>query len=132
MAEAPKSFYLRSFENEWEEAQSLRPRATTSEYRKNMEAIVTACRSWGIVPVFIELPRRKQEGEAAFQFAYADILKDVAARMNVPIIDPGELGLETALPSNDRYFIDTLHFSPEGHTYLAERLARQLAEFGVL
>ena len=127
-----KSFHLRSFEHEWEEAQSLVPRATTSEYRKNMEAIVTACRSWGIVPVFIELPRRKQEGEAAFQFAYADILKDVAARMNVPIIDPGELGLETALPSNDRYFIDTLHFSPEGHTYLAERLARQLAEFGVL
>ena len=52
--------------------------------------------------------------------------------MNIPIIDPGDLDLETILPSNDRYFIDTLHFSLVGHTYLAERLARQLAKFGVL
>ena len=52
--------------------------------------------------------------------------------MNVPIINPGDLSLETTLPSNERYFIDTLHFSREGHTYMAERLARQLAEFGVL
>ena len=127
-----KSFRLRSFENEWEEAESLRPRATTSEYRENMETIVTACRSWDIVPVFIEMPRRKQEDEALFQFAYADILTDVAVRMNVPIMDSGDLGLKTTMPSNDRYFIDTLHFSPEGHAYLAERLLLQLVEFGVL
>ncbi len=127
-----KSFYLRSFENEWKDDPPLRPRATTGEYRKNMETIVAACRSWGIVPVFIDLPRRKREGEAPFHSAYADMLKDVAARMNVPLIDLGDLGLETTLPSNEHYFIDALHFSSEGHTYLAERLARQLAELGVL
>lgn len=127
-----KWLYLRSFEHEWQEVQFLQPRATTSQYRKNMATIVATCRSSNMKPVFIDLPRRKREGEAPFQSEYDDVLKDVAARLSVPIIDAGDLGLETTLPSNDRYFIDTLHFSPEGHTYMAGRLARRLAELGVL
>jgi lysophospholipase L1-like esterase len=126
-----KSFYLRSFEHEWEETHTLQPRATTSQYLENMETIVTTCRSSNIVPVFINLPRRKREGEAPFQSEYDDVLEVVAAGLDVPLIDAGDLGLETTLPSNDRYFIDTLHFSPEGHAYLAGTLARELADLGV-
>jgi lysophospholipase L1-like esterase len=127
-----KMLYLRSFEHEWEESSTLVTRATTSQYESNLESIVETCRSSGIVPVFIDLPRRKREGEALFQSDYADALKDVAERLSVPVIGVGDLGLETTLSSNDHYFIDTLHFSAEGHAYLAGHLARQLAELGVL
>jgi lysophospholipase L1-like esterase len=126
-----KGVYLRSFEHEWEE-RPLGPRAAPADYRENLETIVGMCRSDGVVPVFIDLPRRKKEKEERFRSVYSDTLKEVGGELGIPVIDPGELGLETSLPSNERYFIDTLHFSPDGHTYLAHKLARDLEALGIL
>jgi lysophospholipase L1-like esterase len=126
-----KTFYLRSFENE-RETSALKTRATPSQYEGNMEAIVAECRALGIVPLFIDLPRRRCEGETEFESAYSDVLNRVGDKLSVPVINPGHLGLETPLSSNIYYFIDTLHFNPEGHKYMAELLTRELAELGVM
>ncbi len=126
-----KGVYLRSFEHEWDE-KPLGPRATPSEYRENLEAIVRACRSGGVTPVLIDLPRQKRETEKRFQSVYSDTLKEVGIALGIPVIDPGDLGLATSLSKNEHYFIDTLHFSVDGHSYLAEKLARDLEALGIL
>ena len=126
-----KNIYLRSFDNEWD-GQPLQPRATQSQYRKNLESMVAVCRSHGILPVFIDLPRRKQEGEAAFQSDYSETLNAVGRALAVPVINPGDLGLDTQLSNNSHYFIDTLHFSPAGHVHMAEVIARELTGLGVI
>lgn len=95
------------------------------QYRENLAAIVSECQGRGIRPVFLELPRRRRAGETVAIPAHAAVLKEVAARLNVPLLDVGDLGLDPAA-SNEAYFIDSLHLSAEGHRYLADRLARAL------
>ena len=125
-----KNIYLRSFDNEWD-GQPLKPRATPSQYRQNLESMAAVCRSHGSLPVFIDLPRRKQDGEAAFQSEYSDTLNDVGRVLVVPVINPDDLGLDTHLSDNSHYFIDSLHFSPAGHVHMAARIARELTRMGV-
>jgi len=56
------------------------------------------------------------------------VLPEVGRRLSVPVIDPGHLGLKNPLDTNAHYFIGTLHLSPAGNAYLAERLVRELAD----
>ena len=52
--------------------------------------------------------------------------------LGVPLLEAGPLGYDTAPEDNQRLFIDTLHFSREGHAELARLLAAQLVEQGLV
>ncbi len=126
---AAKSLYLRSMmrraEREWD-APPTGQRVPAPQYRENLRAIVAECRRRGIEPVFLELPRRRRPGEAPPASEHAQVLTETAAELRVPLVDLGDLGLDAPVDSNERYFIDNLHLSVEGHRYLAERLTDHL------
>ncbi|HEX6737007.1 MAG TPA: hypothetical protein VF310_01920, partial [Vicinamibacteria bacterium] len=84
------------------------------------------CRARGVLPVFVGLPRRRRAGETSPVPAQAAVLAEVAAELRVPLVDVGELGLQSTAETNEAYFIDNLHLSAAGHRYLAERLAHAL------
>ena len=126
-----KTLYLRSFEHEWETPPET-PRVSLVDYGKNLAALVEEYRSRNIAPFFIDLPRRKRAGEETTGSSYSEVLTEVGRRLSVPVIDPGDLGLKSPLDTNAHYFIDTLHLSPAGNAYLAERLVRELAELDAL
>jgi len=120
---------VRQGEREWE-GPPLVQRDPPDQYRENLRAIVSECRTRGVRPVFLALPRRRRPGEAPFESAHARVLAETAQELDVILIELGDLGLGSTGP-NDAYFIDTLHFSPAGHRYLAERLARELRARGL-
>jgi lysophospholipase L1-like esterase len=112
-------------EREWETGH-LGNRVPPDQYRDNLAAIVSECRSRGIRPVFVGLPRRRRPGESAPVPPHAAVLQETAARLGVPLVDVGDLGLEATSASNEAYFIDNLHLSVAGHRYLADQLARSI------
>ena len=122
---AAKNLYLRRATREWKDPPRV-PRVSLQRYRENLDAVVAFCRAHGTEPAFIDLPRRRRVGDAPFDRSYSAELRALASALRVTLIDPGELGLDTPLASNEKYFIDTLHFSREGHAYLAELLSREL------
>ncbi|MCU0242628.1 MAG: SGNH/GDSL hydrolase family protein [Vicinamibacteria bacterium] len=101
-------------------------RVPLPQYRENLMAIAAECRQRRIRLAFLALPHRKKSGAARATTPYADLLARVAAEQGVPLIEMGDLGLATALDSNEAMYVDSLHFSPQGHAYLAQRLAPQL------
>ena len=107
-------------------------RVSIPQYRENLDAIVSECRQRRIQPVFVALPRRRMTGEPLVETPYAAVLIETGKALGVPVLDSGDLGLGTTLPSNEPYFIDTLHLSPEGNQLLARLLARQLMARGLL
>jgi lysophospholipase L1-like esterase len=113
-------------------AQRTGYRVSLPQYRENLEAIVRECRQRGIRPVFVALPRRRMPGEPVVDAPYAAALIETGKALDVPVLDTGDLGLATTLPSNEQYFIDTLHLSPAGNRLLGRLLARQLVERGLL
>jgi lysophospholipase L1-like esterase len=122
-----KKAYLRTAVPE-DVAQLRKPRVGLDAYRENLEAIVEECRRRGIRPVFIALPARRRPGEPRGQTPYLQAMTEVAARLRVPVLGVGPLGIETAPESNEEHFIDALHFSPSGHRIMAGEIARQLVE----
>jgi len=122
---------LRRAEREWDVPPESQ-RGPLDQYRQNLKLIVGECRARGVRPIFLELPRRRHAGEEPPASLHAQAFREAAAELGVLFIDVGDLGLDSARSPNDEYFIDNLHFSPEGHRYLAERLARELRARGVL
>jgi lysophospholipase L1-like esterase len=107
-------------------------RASLGQYHENLEAIVAECRRWGIRPAFIALPHRRKKGEPPFSSDYAAVLVDTARAQGVPLLESGLLGLQAPVESNDQYFLDSLHMTPEGNALMARLLAQQLVERGIL
>jgi lysophospholipase L1-like esterase len=121
----------RRAEREWDDP----PRAVRvplDQYRENLRALVADCRARNVRPVFLELPRRRRAAEPPTDSPPDRALREVARQLGVPYIGLDELGVESARSANDRYFMDTLHLSPEGHRHLAERLSRELRARGIL
>jgi lysophospholipase L1-like esterase len=107
-------------------------RVPPDQYRENLLGMVALCRSRGITPAFVALPHRRQAGDALVRTPYASLLADVARETGSPLLDVGDLGLDTPLSDNAADFIDPLHLSPEGNALLARRLAEQLEALGML
>jgi lysophospholipase L1-like esterase len=102
-------------------------RVPRDHYRENLRTIVAECRARGIAPAFLAFPRRRLHGEAPVTSGHEDVLREVARERGVPVLDIGALDAR-AVDANGELFIDSLHFSPAGHAYLAERIAAQLPE----
>jgi lysophospholipase L1-like esterase len=121
---------VRRAEREWA-APPEAQRDPPDQYRQNLQAIVGECRARGVQPVFLELPRRRRPGEAPPVSPHAQAFREEARRMDVPFIDIGDLGLDSAPGPNAQYFLDSLHLTPEGHRYLADLLAGELRARGL-
>jgi lysophospholipase L1-like esterase len=106
-------------------------RATLDQYQENLRAMIAECARKGVRPVFIDLPHRKMPGEQPFSSDYEKALKEVAGAEGIPLLDCGVLGLETQEASNARFFIDSLHLTPEGNALFARHLADQLEALGI-
>lgn len=50
----------------------------------------------------------------------------------MPLIEARDLTLDSTLPDNERFFIDSLHLSPEGHERMAGELAQKLEALGLI
>ncbi len=103
-------------------------RVPLEAYRENLTRLVARLRAQGVQPVFIDLPRRRRPAEAPLESPYPAAFAAAARELGVPCLSAGELGYDAPLDDNQRYFIDTLHFSAAGHERLAEHLARQFDE----
>ena len=55
---------------------------------------------------------------------YNDVTRAVAAELGVPLVD-----LAHKLPKSSRYFYDTIHFTNEGASLVAEVLAGELCPY---
>jgi lysophospholipase L1-like esterase len=130
---ALKATYLRSQVRAGTSATRDVARVSLEQYKENLAAIVAECRKAGARPVFISLPQRKDPSARRSRGTpYAVALIETARSLNVPVLDVGELGIDTTRSSTMEYFIDSLHFSPAGSERMAQILAPQLAAAGVL
>jgi lysophospholipase L1-like esterase len=59
-------------------------------------------------------------------------MKDLGARLDVPVLSAGVLGVETSPDHNAEHFIDALHLGPSGHQLMAQEIARQLVALKLL
>jgi len=126
-------FYVRSRLRAERDAQVRdQPRVSLDDYRSNLERIVLDCRARGVVPVLVRLPHRRVPGEPAPETPYEAALLEVAREREVPAFSTGVLGLESEASDTRFLFVDSLHLSPEGSGVMAELLARQLSELGVI
>jgi len=107
-------------------------RVPPAEYRENLGALVRLCRENGIRPSFLALPHRKRPGDAPPDPTYSDLLRAIAAELQVPVLQIGDLAYSTPLATNESLFIDALHFSAAGHSQLAGTLVPQLEALGWL
>lgn len=128
-------YTYRALKRAWLKATALRGldehaatgrRASLEQYRENLEEIVALCRGHHVRPAFVALPRRVRTGSKVPDDSYAAALVAAGKDLGVPVLTTGTLGLDTASADTDRYFIDLLHFSPEGAELMAETLEPQL------
>jgi lysophospholipase L1-like esterase len=52
-----------------------------------------------------------------------EMIRALAARHHLPLVE-----IASAIPDDDAYFMDTVHFTPLGMQFLAERFAGRIAE----
>jgi lysophospholipase L1-like esterase len=107
---------------------SLTHRVPPDQYQRNIQAIVSECRSRGAAPIAVDLPCRKG-GEASHRDRYSAALRAACAKLDVPVLDIGALAPGF---SNEEYFIDSCHFSVAGHQHLAKRIADALVGLGLV
>jgi lysophospholipase L1-like esterase len=106
------------------------PRVPPDHFRENLTSAVRFCRERGIRAAFLSLPRRKQPGDLPPDPTYAGLLQSIAGELGVPLLQIGDLDYATPLPTNQGLFIDSLHFSSQGHAELVRTLVPQLEALG--
>ena len=128
---ALKGLYVRSLVRGVQEQRRTTPRVPVAQYRENLAAIVDACRARRIRPVFVGLPHRRLAGDPPVDRLYPGAFEGAARELDVPLIDPGELGTSSSA-ENGASFIDSLHLSPSGHQRMGEAILRQLRALGIV
>ena len=127
---AMKSLYVRAAAGRPDAART--ERVPPDQYRQNLASLVRECRKREIRPVFVALPHRKRASDLPPGSPYPDLLRSIAAELRVPLIEARDLTLDSPLPDNERFFIDSLHLSPEGHERMAVELAEKLEALGLI
>lgn len=125
-------------------------KAFPPEYKHTLEKLVRTLRARGIQPVLMTVARafHGQSREKGYPLAQTALyynncldydrllqagelfnktIRTVAGEENVPLLD-----LASTMPGGDRYFKDAGHFTMAGEQYVADYLAEQLDERGLL
>lgn len=106
-------------------------RVDPAQYRENLAAIAAACRARSVKLALVALPARRVAGEFPPDEGYAAALEGQARELGLPLLQAGDYGLRSRLPDTSGYFLDSLHFNPEGARLFAETLAPQLEAAGL-
>ena len=111
------------------QAPRVTARVPLDDYAANLETFVREARAAGAKPIFVALPSRLIQGGKPSLSPYSEVEAAVAQRLSVPLLDVGILSStskDIAATGNGSYFIDSLHFSPEGSRLMATLLANQI------
>lgn len=126
------------------------PWATLDEFRGNLERFVEIARTHHVHLLFIDYPLRPltwgifevdgfflaleglpdMEALHARHAEYQDVLRDLATRESVPLLETGPALLESASPVFT--VADPLHLTPAGARIVAELLLEELVDLGWL
>lgn len=108
------------------------PLAGLKAYERNMESIIALCLARGIKIVLNTYCHYLYDGikDNDTYIMYDRIVKlennivrKLAEKHALPLVDN-----EMDFPLEDRYFVDNVHYSPEGMTLLADRIAPKIIE----
>jgi lysophospholipase L1-like esterase len=128
---ALKSAYVNSLVRRFKAGERTMERVPIEHYRENLEKIVAFCRKSGVRIAFIALPhRRRHDDPPLLRSPHSEALREEARALDVPFLEVGALAYESGDPSNESYFIDSLHLSALGNDYLASELAWQFEAIG--
>jgi lysophospholipase L1-like esterase len=101
-------------------------------YRRNMKNLINVCKGNNFFPILSTYcqylyPEAK---ENALYLKYYDgvcqeneVIRELANEFNLPLVDNAKL-----VPQEEDYFVDTVHFTPEGMRLIAENLSRPIIE----
>ncbi len=110
------------------------PRVTAEDFRSNLKAIVGAVQQIGAKPVLVtpvpmnsayahrDYPAYVENGLNYLVDEYADIIRELAARSSLPIIDVHRVF--SADPETDKLVPDGIHPNKPGHRFIADIFVR--------
>ncbi len=111
------------------------PRVTADDFRRNLETIIEAVQKVNANPVLVtpvpmnsayahrDFPAYVENGLNYLVDEYADIIRDLAVRANLPLIDVHQVF--SSDPSTDRFVPDGIHPNRAGHRFIADVLVRE-------
>jgi len=101
-------------------------------YKRNIEHLINICKANNIYIILstfchylyddIKSDRKRLKYDAGIKLEN-EIIKEVASKHNVPLVDS-----ELLIPKEDRYFMDSIHFSPDGMKLFAELISRPIID----
>ena len=100
-------------------------------FRRNLTYIAQACKLHGISLVFLSQPHQKNvplyDNEHRDFIRYNRIVQDVAKHSNSPFIDMFEL-----MGDESKFFVDSVHFTPNGIKRFSSLLHNELLRLNIL
>lgn len=114
------------------EADISRPFMGLSTYRRNIEHLLAVCRSREIAVILSTYPYflypRVQDNVLHRKYCEGvqeenAVVRDLATKHKLPLVENHLL-----MPDDERYFMDTVHFTPEGMQLLAENISAPIIE----
>lgn len=109
-----------------------RPFMGFDTYRRNIEHLIAVCAFRGIRLVLSTYcfhlfePIREHPAYLKYRDGVArenEIVKELARLHGLPLVD-----CDALVPRDDRYFVDSIHFTPDGMKVLAEHVSAPLVE----
>jgi len=113
------------------------PRVMAEDFRSNLKAIVGAVQQIGAKPVLVtpvpmnsayahkDYPTYVKNGLNYLVDEYADIIRELSARSNLPLIDVHRAFSDD--PGTDKLVPDGIHPNKPGHRFIADILVQEFA-----
>ncbi len=102
-------------------------------YKRNIEHIIDICKAnkiQVILSTFSQYLYPQVQNDVKYLEYYEGVeleniaIRDLAAKHNLPLVDNA-----CQVPKEDKYFVDTVHFTPEGMHLIAEHISRPIDEY---
>jgi lysophospholipase L1-like esterase len=109
---------------------NIDPKQGLEVYRRNLEYLIEICKSKGIKVVlstyahFLHNNIKNSELHKKYSEIISKenaIIRDLSKRHKLTIVDNANL-----IPAEEKYFLDSVHFTPEGMKLLANNIAKSL------
>ena len=104
-----------------------------STYGRNIEHIINVCKANKIQVILSTFSQHLyllvQNDERCLKYHEGvdlenNVMRNLAVKHNLPLVDNAHL-----VPKEDKYFVDTVHFTPEGMHLIAENISHPIIEF---